>query len=146
MPPPLDLRLAADPYLWLGERSPTPRQIAALLTDLKSALGRHAFLYLAALAVFPALHPKLTLALGRALSDGHGHSLLTEQTLALLCRVPWLRHGRMPDWLRLALVRDLETRPDEAERVRATWSTLLAPQEGAETPLHPPGICGGCLG
>jgi hypothetical protein len=136
LPPALDMRLAVDPYLWLGERSPSAPQIAALLVDLKAALGEQVFLYLAALAVFPAIHPKLTLALGRALPDRQNHSLLTEQTLALLCRVPWLRRGRMPDWLLLALVRDLETRPDEADRVRATWSTLLAPQEdGARTML-----------
>jgi hypothetical protein len=134
--PPLDLRLAADPYLWLGERSPSKTQIAGLLGDLKGALGERAFLYLCALAVFPTMHPKLTLAVGRALADEQGQPLLNEQSLAQLCRVPWLRRGRMPDWLRLALVRDLEMRPEEAERVRATWAHLLEPQEeGARNKL-----------
>src|SRR5262249_34838622 len=85
----------------------------------------------------PVMHPKLTMALGRALGDDGGHSLLTEENLALLCRLPWIRRGRMPDWLRLGLVRDLERRPGEAERVRATWSTLLEPQETGDDAILP---------
>jgi hypothetical protein len=53
----------ADSYRWLGERSPAADTISALLREFKEVLGDRAYLYCAALAVFPALHPKLTLAL-----------------------------------------------------------------------------------
>jgi hypothetical protein len=34
----------------------------------------------------------------------------------------------LPDWLRLALVRELRKRPDETERVLAAWAALLEPR------------------
>jgi len=85
--------------------------------------------YLQALAVFPILNPKLTLTLGRLLGDRRGQPLLTEENLAQLCRLPWLRNGRIPEWLRLALVIELRANPDRTEAVRAAWSTLLAPEK-----------------
>ncbi|MCW3474180.1 hypothetical protein [Limobrevibacterium gyesilva] len=132
----LDLRLAVDPYLWLGDMPPRPAQVAGLLGDLRDALGARAFTYFCAIAVFPAMHPRLTLALGCLLADAQGQALLTEATLARLCRLPWLRRGRLPDWLRLALVRDLAARPAEAARVRAAWTVMLDPQrKGEAAPL-----------
>ena len=136
LPPRFDRLMFASPYRWLGDRSPEPADIALLISELRVVLGRDGFLYLAALAVFPAIHVKLTLALGRVLNDLGGYSTLTEETLSLLCRVPWLRRGRLPNWLRLALVRDLRNRSDEAETVRIAWATLLEPSpEGEPTAL-----------
>jgi len=137
LPPKFDQLFAADPYRWLGDRSPAPSEITSLITEIEAVLGPYAFLYFAALAVFPSVHPKLALALGRVLSDGEGLPLLTENNLLLLCRMPWLRRGRIPDWLRLALVRNLATRPQEAERVRSAWTVLLTPQEEGETTTLP---------
>jgi hypothetical protein len=137
LPPRFDRLMFANPYRWLGDRSPEPTDIALLVSELREVLGRDGFLYLAALAVFPAIHVKLTLALGRVLNDLGGHSVLTEESLSLLCRVPWLRRGRFPDWLRLALVRDLRSRPDEAETVRIAWATLLEPSPEPEATTLP---------
>jgi hypothetical protein len=133
----LDLRLARDPYLWVSDRPPTQAQVAGLVRDIRRALGQRTFDYLCAIAVFPTVHPKLTLALGCLLADAVGQPMLTEQALARLCRLPWLRLGRMPDWLRLALVRDLAARHEVAERVRAAWTVLLDPQHEGETTALP---------
>lgn len=120
----LERLLSADPYKWLGERPPTQLEQERLLSHLRELLTPPAFLYLQALAVFPLLRPRLTLAIGRILTDEQAQSLLTEETLALLCRLPWLRRARLPDWLRLLLVKEL---PDhDADRVRHAWATLLA--------------------
>ena len=33
-----------------------------------------------------------------------GQPLFTEERLLRLARLPWFRHGKMPDWLRLELI------------------------------------------
>ena len=135
----LDRRLARSPFNWTSDRAPSDADIAALVADLRAALGAEGMQYLAALAVFPAVHPKLTLLVGNAVRDGAGRSLLTEDRLASLCRLPWLRRGRLPDWLRLALVRDLQTQPERAAAVRDAWTALLEPvPEGERDTLHFP--------
>jgi glycosyltransferase 2 family protein len=132
----LDQRLSVDPYLWLGDLPPPQRIVRGLLTDLNAALGHEGFFWLSALAVFPTMHPRLTLALGGVLADASGQSLLTEERLARLCRLPWLRRGRMPDWLRLAPVRGLQQRDAEAEQARTAWTYLLEPvREGIDDVL-----------
>lgn len=133
-PHPLDRRMAVDPFRWLGDTPPAADEISDLLAELRGALGERAMLYLQALAVFPVLKPRLTLALGRLLADRDGLPLLDESTLALLCRVPWLRQARLPDWLRRALLAELTRAPgnNDAGRVRAAWATVLAPRTDAD--------------
>lgn len=135
----LDRRLARAPFDWTGDRAPADAQVVGLIGDLRAALGADGLHYLAALAVFPAVHPKLTLLVGNALADRDGRPLLTEDRLASLCRLPWLRRGRIPDWLRLALVRELQTEPDRAAAVRHAWTALLEPvPEGERETLRFP--------
>lgn len=124
---PLDRRLAADPYRWLGDAAPTAAEQVQLAAELQMALGARPWLYLQALAVFPVLSPRLTMALGKLLDDGRGLPVLSELTLVRLCRVPWLRYGRLPDWLRLMLLRELARDTTAEERVRAAWAVLLEP-------------------
>lgn len=130
---PLDRRLATDPFQWLGDRPPAPAEISAVLAELRDALGPRAFFYLQALAVFPTIKPRLTLALGRVLADGDDLPLLDDITLARMCRVPWLRQARIPDWLRSALLGELtrDASRAAAARVRAAWATLLKPDAAA---------------
>ena len=139
----LDRRLARAPFDWTGDRAPADAQVAGLIGDLRAALGADGLHYLAALAVFPAVEPRLTLLVGNALTDADGRPLLTEDRLASLCRLPWLRRGRIPDWLRLALVRELQLDSDRAAAVRHAWTTLLAPVPAGERetlrfPIVPP--------
>jgi outer membrane protein OmpA-like peptidoglycan-associated protein len=133
-PPPLDRRLARNQYVWLLDKTPNPEMLDELLLDLKAALGRQGFLYLAALAAFPAIDPKLTLTLGSILADDNGQPVLTEERFANLSRLPWLRQSRLPNWLRLALLSDLESKsPEAAERTRAAWTKLLDPSRRGQT-------------
>lgn len=123
-----DRMFNGDPFQWLGDAPPPADQQIGLVVELRRVLGPIALLYLQALAVFPLVHPRLTLAVGRALNS-RGSVVLDEDTLALLCRLPWMRRGRLPDWLRLALLRELSSRKADEGRVRATWDALLAPPE-----------------
>jgi hypothetical protein len=126
----LERRLATAPFRWTADIPPDPRDVDGLIGDLKSALGHEAFTHLCAVAVFPELHPPLTLAVGQALDAGGTGIADAEARFASLSRLPWLRHGRIPDWLRLALVRDLGARPDDDRRVRALWREALASSRG----------------
>jgi exopolysaccharide production protein ExoY len=129
----LEQRFAGDIYLWTGDASPAPSTIDHLLVDLWEGLGPRSFLYLQALAVFPVIHPKLVLLLGHTLPGTDGQRLLNEDTLSRLSRLPWLRLARMPDWLRLALVNELQKNPLDAKRVRVCWTKLLEPIPNEQT-------------
>ncbi len=130
----LDRRLAAEPYLWTGETPPEAVEIEALVADLRTALTPAAFDHLCAIALFPQIEPRLSAWLGRRLAP-EGTETVFEAQYAAIARLPWLRQGRMPDWLRLALAQDLGRRPEAAERVRGVWAAILAErlEKGDET-------------
>ncbi|MCP4657091.1 MAG: hypothetical protein GY856_16910, partial [bacterium] len=65
----------------------------------------------------------LTLHLGHRLRASGGERLLRPKRLASLGRLPWLRHGYMPDWLRARLVSDLPRA--RRKSVRAVLERLL---------------------
>ena len=48
------------------------------------------------------------LFLGLNLTDSEGEQLFSEERLVSLSRLPWVRHGRIPDWLRHRLVDGLD--------------------------------------
>ncbi|MDD2775219.1 MAG: SUMF1/EgtB/PvdO family nonheme iron enzyme [Gallionella sp.] len=55
-----------------------------------------------------------------------GEGKIDEALLLALARLPWLRHGYMPDWLRLALLNKLQADSPQAEQViRAQLAELL---------------------
>jgi hypothetical protein len=57
------------------------------------------------------------------LRNANGEALMRRCPLLRLARLPWLRHGFMPDWLRLSLIRALE--PEQQSAVRAALTDLL---------------------
>jgi hypothetical protein len=98
---------------WLLDDSQPPVEIVdELLSELAAWLGREPFHLLQAVAFFPRIEPSLTLFLGARLADTERDPLASERTFGSLSRLPWLRAGMMPDWLRLAMIRrtDLSTR------------------------------------
>jgi hypothetical protein len=121
----LDLLLGADPYRWSADKPPPDEEVAELLAVLQETLGPAAFLHLCAVAVFPTIHPRLTEQIGQALTNADGVVVLSEEGYAALSRLPWMRRGRIPDWLRRALL--LTLKPGDAERVRAVWTRALEP-------------------
>jgi hypothetical protein len=121
----LDALLAVDPYRWSADAPPTTGDIDALIGALRGNLGAAAYLHLCAIAVFPALHPRLTEEIGAALTTGAGQPVLSDAGFAALARLPWLRRGRLPDWLRKALIDSMPA--DDKDRVRRVWTRALEP-------------------
>jgi hypothetical protein len=124
----LERLLAAEPYRWLDDVPPPAADIAGLVDALGDTLDEGAFLHLCAIAVFPALNPRLTEQVGALLTLGDGSPAMTEQGYVGMARLPWLRRSRIPDWLRKALIEAMG--PEDSARVRALWVTLLARDPG----------------
>ena len=117
--------------LWLDRVAPPQAEIEGLLHALKDELGAAGFAWLAACAVYPEIHWGITLALGERLRyqtgtrqawqlqscEQHAASLLQ------LARLPWLRHGFMPAWLRQRLLEEIPT--DCHAHVKRELDTLL---------------------
>jgi hypothetical protein len=78
---------------------------------------------LGACAVFPQLHWNITVYLGNTLKTETGHSLLEVGSLTKLARLPWLRYGYMPDWLRSLLIAKLTN--EQKHTIRTVFKDLL---------------------
>ncbi len=111
---------------WLAHDAPAEKDIDALCSELRNFLGGRSYRWFCALAVYPELNWYLTLYLGLRLTQADGAPLLSETALIDLTRLPWLRRGRMPEWFRLRLIREL-TEPDERE-VRDLLRNLMEQQ------------------
>jgi hypothetical protein len=81
------------------------------------------FYWLGACAVFPQLHWNITVYLGNTLKTETGHSLLEVGSLTKLARLPWLRYGYMPDWLRSLLIAKLTN--EQKHTIRTVFKDLL---------------------
>ena len=123
-----DWPLAFPPLLehegvaWVARQTSPPRDtLAELRYQLRAYLGPRRYVWLCACALFPALSPQLTLALGQQLGlDARDRAL----GLAALGALPWFRHGHMPAWLRQTLVTELD--PESEARLRAFLTERLA--------------------
>lgn len=118
--PPL---LAEQSTRW-GERSrPRSQELDELCWQLRAYLGPDGFRWLCGLAVYPEMDWFFTLYIGLGLRTAEGLPLLGEEPLLALARLPWLRRGYMPDWLRLRLVSELGD--EDGRAVRALLENLL---------------------
>ncbi len=140
---PLESRIAALPETlkrygnrWLEPISHDSRPVSVLLSELRHYLREEGWLLLQALAVYPEPSWPLTLYVDWVLNGPYIQWKLvtptdsdTRRTLRLLSlsRLPWLRHGRMPDYLRLALVRSLPMA--RRRHVTAIYRSLQAARE-----------------
>ncbi len=113
----------------------------ALLADLDAWLGPRGGLLLAAAAVYPELHPGLTRVLDQALFPADP-AATRAQRLLRLARLPWLRAGHLPDWLRLTLTD--RTERAQSQRIGAIYRTLLdrASVDGEEAVRLPVAVAG----
>jgi outer membrane protein OmpA-like peptidoglycan-associated protein len=115
----------------LLDRTPLPPpQQKKLLEELERDLGRDGAAWLCACAVYPEIHWAVTLAVGTGVRPDIHHARFA-QCLAQLARLPWLRMGYMPDWLRTALVNRLTPEMESAVRSRLE-SLLLALKESGD--------------
>jgi hypothetical protein len=115
--------LLERPRRWLEQHAPAQDLLDEMLRELRAYLDKDGYEWLAACAVYPALHWELTLHLGYSLTTAQGRRLLEPKRLASLARLPWFRHGSMPDWLRSALIRSLPR--DQERAIRAVLQALL---------------------
>lgn len=113
--------LMSDPDRWLARTVPSERKRARVVAELRRYLGRDGFRWLASCSVYPEVRWGLTLYLGGAMIGER----VGEETLLRLVRLPWMRAGFFPDWLRASLINAL---PDEelAEVRRAMEHLLLS--------------------
>lgn len=129
-----DWPLAYPPLLkdqavaWVARQSTPPEEmLKELLFQLRAYLGAPRYQWLGACAIFPSLSPTLTLALGKELDLDTRDLALGMATLGAL---PWFRHGRMPAWLRQALLADL-SEENEARYRRVIQERLAGALEGS---------------
>ena len=118
--------IAAHPARWLQRDEPHTQDIDTLVTQLKRYLGADSYRWLCALAVYPELDWYLTLYLGLHLTCKDGKPVLDETSLLSLLRLPWLRRGNIPDWLRLRLIEELNN--DDENTVRGFLRELMRDQ------------------
>ena len=118
-----------DPFLaqlrrersrYLGDVPLDERQTAKLVRQIRNYLA-HENLYelFVAIAAFPQIDPAITLFLAKAVRN----QPLDLREAGALARLPWLRAGRMPDWLRKALLESLPA--PQAERLRRVLTAIL---------------------
>ncbi|MDY6992154.1 MAG: hypothetical protein SVR94_06040, partial [Pseudomonadota bacterium] len=104
------------PHRWLQRHAPDAATLTALLEEIRTFLGAEGYYWFSACAVYPELHWPLTLHLGTQLTTSS--PLLTYQRLTQLIRLPWFRHGYMPNWLREHLLAELTIPQEHAIRLQ----------------------------
>lgn len=114
----------------LTTNTPPPTDVVALLIRRLRGFvgGRDGFRLLAAIAAFPRIDPAITAYLADRLT---GAPLSARHAGAFAC-LPWLQEGRMPDWLRLAILRQLPER-DRADLRNTLMLSLEDFRRAAET-------------
>ena len=114
------------------EPMPSPDEREEILDAIAAELPAAAFELLCVLARFPEVRLDLTLHMGLKLKRRNGKPLLDEESFGALAWLPWMRLGRIPDWLRLDLVHCLsEQRQEEARKLYDLWlAPALAGQAG----------------
>ena len=109
---PLPDILRKRPQRFLFNAPPPDATVAELVRELRNVLDPASFEWLGALAIYPSIQWDLTLYLGVELprrpgGDPAHDPLYNEDRVAALTQLPWLRAGRMPNWLRSALIEEL---------------------------------------
>lgn len=107
------------PQDWVDEDEPPPDVIEELRLGLMQFLDVEDYYWLSACAVYPQLEWDMTVSLGYKLTGREGF----EERLIQLVRLPWFRHGKMPDWLRSSLIANLPV--GKEEEIRKALDELL---------------------
>ncbi|HEU0099806.1 MAG TPA: hypothetical protein VFQ67_13660 [Allosphingosinicella sp.] len=117
---PIAASLQRDSLRYLSDVPPPASETALLVRRLRSFLSDVAgFPLLAATAAFPRIEPHVTSRMA-VLVNGRP---LDARLAARLSALPWMKAARMPDWLRLAILRQLPAA--ERERVRTALLLML---------------------
>jgi hypothetical protein len=131
--PPYPSILRERPGLWKERAAPPAHQSARLLSQLRRHLGPAGYELLCACAVYPLLQWGVTVYLASEMLDASE----AEACVRALVRLPWFRHGTMPEWLRLQLIEELpaERRSFVRERLELLLLTFIEdPRNGLRLP------------
>jgi len=107
--------LESRPLLWTSVVRPAASTVHSLLAALSRGLDAQCLSWLRALAVYPELRLPLTLHLGARLVPAGTPEEMTRRTLSM-ARLPWLRSGTIPDWLRQELLAGMSRAEEEVVR------------------------------
>ena len=119
--------IGANDRRWLDRNQPPADIVDKLVRQVTEFLGPTGFRWLCACAVYPEITWGLTLRLAGDAPD--------YQSLPSLSRLPWFRHGFMPDWLRRLLVSRLG--PEAGDRLRTNLERLVEDLAGpSRTPTN----------
>jgi hypothetical protein len=135
---PLSTRITGDQWdeRLVDPQGPSEPVVKELIEQLKNQLGSSAFMWICACSVYPILIPKLTEHLGTTLRGDDGFVVGSEDGFIQLCSLPWFREGVMPDWFRIALLRQLTA--DQLDKVRRVYMSAItlstAVRDGGESP------------
>jgi formylglycine-generating enzyme required for sulfatase activity len=136
--PPFPKLILERPKRWLDRNEPRSAVARELCGQLKPWLGDETWFWLAACAVYPALSWDITLYLGYKL---FGKTEASESRLLRLVRLPWFRHGTMPDWMRWLLISSFTAEQETAVRhalEELLLSALENPHRGVELEIAEP--------
>jgi formylglycine-generating enzyme required for sulfatase activity/uncharacterized protein with von Willebrand factor type A (vWA) domain len=117
--------VVADSMAMRWREAPEPGDLESLATALRGLLDPDGWQWFCACAVYPEIRWGLTLHLGAVLTGADGAPLYNRRRLFALCRMPWFRHGAMPDWLRRRLMDEPTFRGKPEKRVRRLLFLLL---------------------
>jgi hypothetical protein len=84
-----------------------------IMRSLRQHFDSGMLCWIAACAVYPALHFDLTLQLGKVISTSLGYNLVTAPNLLALSRLTWFTSGRIPVPVRTELMKYMEQRHPE---------------------------------
>lgn len=92
---------------WL-QAAPIPEdEIEALILEIRKGAGKSGLQWVAATSVYPELRWPMTLRLRDRLGDRLKRAARLDSDLLRVVQLPWFRSGRMPQWLRARLIREL---------------------------------------
>lgn len=111
--------LRERPLRWIEQHEPERDDLNRLCFQLRRYLGDEGYYLLGACAIYPQLRWDLSLYLASRLCERD----TLEENLRALVRLPWFRHGSMPNWLRSRLISSLP--PEREDIARQALTDLL---------------------
>jgi hypothetical protein len=114
------------PEDWLDPTDPGAHRLASLTLHLRRYLGPNGYLCLQACAIYPEIAWNITASAAAALVPDEDE---IETVLERMSMLPWMRHGFMPEWFRIGLVRALGSNEQKARDWLATYLTSGTPGE-----------------
>lgn len=120
---PFPTQLRVRPRRWIQDHPLDQSAIHRLVLDLRNYLGEQGYFWLGACAIYPELNWHITVYLGRTLIHNDGRPLFDSERLLALTRLPWFRHGLIPNWLRVHFISDLSS--EQEKNVRSSLRVLL---------------------